>query len=126
MKKIQLLQIVKVINKILPQKPLTKNNTLKENYRVISPILNHEGKYIFFCPGCDKNHLIETKNWMNCGHKLSGPLDKPTVRGSVLYESNDARQWRCHSVITRGRIHFLEDSTHFLSGQTVELKPFEE
>lgn len=52
--------------------------------------------------------------------------DSPTIRPSVLVRTGrsvDLSTFNrvCHSFVTEGRIHFLDDSTHELRGQTVEL-----
>lgn len=77
------------------------------------------GGWIFWCPGCDGAHAIDTR-WT-----FNGDKDRPTFRASVLvYEHrNDSGYYqpRCHSFVTDGRIEFLGDSTHALSGKTVDL-----
>jgi hypothetical protein len=54
-----------------------------------------------------------TGNWT-----WNGDVDRPTLRPSVLSQGGD---WRCHSWITDGRAQFLDDCTHELRGQTVDL-----
>lgn len=90
-------------------------------HAVLLPIQHSPGKYLFFCPGCQTGHMINTNpaNGWPC-HRLTGTLDKPTVRASVLAPT---RVPRCHSFITEGRIEFLNDCTHELAGRTVELAP---
>lgn len=69
----------------------------------------------------------------------NGSLERPTFTPSIAVRSgHHASQWKagdpcwcgtdygyscyvCHSVVTDGRIAFAGDSTHALSGQTVEL-----
>jgi len=58
-------------------------------------------------------------------------LDTPTFAPSikVTYNGPDAGQGDappavCHSFVTGGRIRFLEDSTHPLAGQAVNLPDF--
>jgi hypothetical protein len=84
--------------------------------------------YTFCCPGCDCPHTIKTEPYPN-GWGFDGNQDAPTFTPSILvYPSqtlDDAGQVvatpRCHSFVRAGRIEFLSDSTHKLSGQTVEL-----
>lgn len=54
-----------------------------------------------------------TNNWT-----WSGSVEAPTLRPSVLSEGNG---WRCHSWINDGRAQFLDDCSHELRGQTVDL-----
>jgi len=92
----------------------------------------------FYCPGCDENHVVTTKWGFN------GSLDKPTFTPSILTRGghyipghtgdcwctyNAAHVddpsgfvcFQCHVFITDGRIQFLNDCSHALSGQTVDL-----
>lgn len=88
----------------------------------------------FLCPGCDKPHGIYHSN--DKGWIWNGDLERPTFHPSVLikrtmgnwkhaddpdYEEHDEV---CHSFVTDGKIDFLPDSTHDLSGQTVDLPPW--
>lgn len=59
--------------------------------------------------------------------ELSGQEQLPTIRASVLVQGGPRNQRTvCHSFVTEGRIHFLGDSTHNLSGQTVLLPDLNE
>lgn len=90
----------------------------------MQPIENSKGRFAFYCPGCSAYHIINTAKGNLPRHTITGPLSKPTVRASVL-SKGDTRIGKphCHSFITRGRIEFLEDCTHNLAGQTVDLLP---
>lgn len=55
-----------------------------------------------------------TPNWT-----WNGSVTAPTLRPSVL--TKDGQGAVCHSWITDGRIQFLDDCTHELRGQTLEL-----
>jgi hypothetical protein len=77
----------------------------------------------FRCPGCNDWHVLH-------GWTFNGNLEKPTFSPSVLVHSHEAlgdddktviTTPRCHSFVTDGRIQFLTDSTHELSGKTVDL-----
>ena len=73
----------------------------------------------FFCPGCQCTHRISTKIW-----SLTGPPERPTIRFSVL--CNEERpESRCHSFVTDGEVHFLNDCHHELAGKTVPLEDVE-
>ena len=83
------------------------------------------GRVAFWCPGCGQAHQITVSRdaapdgpcW-----GFNGDGDCPTFTPSVLV-TGDPRlpQTRCHSYVTRGRILFLQDCTHPLAGQTVDL-----
>lgn len=88
---------------------------------------------VFWCPGCDESHQIDTANW-----EFNGSYRVPTFSPSYLtwrdpnpkadpmhdlggkYRSG----FRCHSFIKKGMIQFLDDCTHKLAGQTVALPEF--
>lgn len=88
-------------------------------------LLSVEGEpdgFIFWCPGCECAHGID-KRWT-----VEGTPERPTVRGSVLVRGpagGDGANLvvRCHLFVEDGKIRFLSDCTHHLSGQTVEMTP---
>jgi len=98
--------------------------------RIAQPYV--EGLYRFWCPGCDSSHGVNKNVW-------HVDLDTETITPSVLVWShkklinedlegdaltapeNVMTTPRCHSFVTNGRIQFLDDSTHALAGQTVDL-----
>jgi hypothetical protein len=55
--------------------------------------------------------------------KWNGDVLKPTLSPSLLTWTDDVR---CHSFIREGRIQFLQDCSHELAGQTVDLLDIEE
>jgi hypothetical protein len=86
------------------------------------------------CPGCNAPHVLDTR-WT-----FTGTLERPTFRASLLVHEQLAVEGvkyvdgikpgdviipRCHSFITDGRIQFLDDCTHALKGQTVDLPEIE-
>lgn len=86
--------------------------------------------YMFMCPGCKDYHVIAARGpqaW-----KWNESMDKPTFYPSYLtwYESkgrpHERASFRCHSWITDGKIQFLDDCSHELKNQTVELPDAEE
>lgn len=95
-----------------------------------------DGQHVlFWCPGCEEGHQVTVGTWT-----WNGRLDLPTFTPSVLIRGN---QWPegeypeyhktahasvpaggetvCHTFVTDGRIQFLDDCTHTLAGQTVDL-----
>lgn len=73
--------------------------------------------------------LRGTRAGTNCW-SWNGSVDAPTLHPSVLsttqrLEGTKAVEVRCHTWITDGRAQFLPDTTHELSGQTVDLLDIE-
>jgi hypothetical protein len=102
------------------------------------------GILAFCCPGCEECHGVSVSG----DHPVwgwNGSVDAPTFTPSILVRSGhyapngvtnscwctyDAEHpdhpsgfkcMVCHSFVTDGKIQFLSDSTHKLSGQTVEI-----
>jgi hypothetical protein len=115
---------------------------------------NLEGGLLsFWCPGCDEPHSIKVHD-LSADDKThpiwgwNGNVDAPTFTPSILvrsghYASPDDICWctynaehpddptpfvchQCHSFVTDGKIQFLADSTHKLSGQTVEIPDWDD
>ena len=94
-----------------------------------------------WCPGCDEHHAMpvsKPSNGDGVAWTFNGDEEKPTLSPSILVRgtkpiSNEVAErilqgeriepipTVCHSFVTDGKIQFLSDSTHALSGQTVEL-----
>jgi hypothetical protein len=101
-----------------------KYKQLTSSKNVIYPITNSPGEYIFYCPGCQSNHLIDITPNRPSFHRLTGTSEKPTIRASVLSRGDTKNGIpRCHSFVTNGEIKFLDDCTHDLAGKTVQLAP---
>lgn len=87
----------------------------------------------FRCPGCSRAHGVQHGSDIGPNWTWNGSLERPTFTPSVLvtYDGADAGQASappsvCHSYVTDGRIQFLNDCTHVLVGQTVDLPPWNE
>ena len=88
-----------------------------------------EGGYVvFFCPGCDGGHVLRIGDGPHPRWTFDGNAERPTFSPSVLVTyggadagKDDAPPAVCHSFVRDGRIEFLSDCTHALSGQTVDL-----
>lgn len=101
------------------------------------------GRIEFFCPGCNARHAIVIPGW-----SWNGDVDRPTFTpsllsrsGHYLYGGNTPgncycdfaerhpeaakgctfKCLRCHLYVTDGRIQFLNDCSHALAGQTVDM-----
>jgi hypothetical protein len=105
----------------------------------LSPILRDSqgGGLIFWCPGCDGAHAIQHGDGPGPRWGWNGNAERPTFTPSVkvTYPANpdaseEFKEWRtvriCHSFVTDGRIQFLDDCTHALKGQTVDLPRWDE
>jgi len=84
------------------------------------------GGQIWFCPGCNKPHHVNTTSVVRWDY--NGDPDAPTFAPSILvtYDGRDAGHDDappaiCHSFVRSGRIEFLGDCTHALAGQTVDM-----
>jgi len=93
-----------------------------------------ENDLLFFdCPGCECSHFIDPHIWT-----FNGDFENPTVLPSILVKGTQdltdeqrAKIMRgekfeptplvCHSFVKDGQIQFLEDCTHKLAGETVDL-----
>jgi hypothetical protein len=73
---------------------------------------------------------VKEPNVMSARWSWNGNLEKPTFRPSILVKANytsiDRLDDICHSWVTDGRIEFMNDSTHSLSGRTVDLLDWDE
>ncbi|MCA3488688.1 MAG: ammonia monooxygenase [Rhodobacter sp.] len=86
------------------------------------------GRVAFWCPGCGEAHQImvsrdATPDGPCWG--FNGDGDCPTFTPSIFVNrpgpSFHPGVPSCHSFVTKGRILFLQDCTHELAGQTVDL-----
>lgn len=88
--------------------------------------------YSFMCPGCKERHSVVTQGagpqWT-----FNGDEDHPVLTPSVLVTGyrfvgpgDEAEPIRCHSFVgcngaQTGQIIFLNDCSHVLAGQVVDL-----
>lgn len=100
----------------------------------------------FFCPGCQENHVVSVHGEGRPNWTFNGDLERPTLSPSILVTTGHyvpghragapcwcstkdrvGEDWDfscgvCHSFVRDGRIEFLNDCTHALAGQTVDLR----
>lgn len=98
---------------------------------------------MFHCPGCKCAHGVTVNRPGSWG--WNGSLEMPTITPSILVRSTemteagwlqyeawkrdeigcpqgfDSRPTICHSFVTDGRIQYLDDCTHNLTAQTVDI-----
>ncbi|RDS92593.1 DUF6527 family protein [Pseudomonas fluorescens] len=86
-----------------------------------------EDRLYFSCPGCDIAHGVSHGNGPGPRWGWNGNVEAPTFTPSILVRYNWSDGPRvCHSFVTGGRIQFLDDCTHYLAGQTVDLPDWED
>lgn len=73
---------------------------------------------LFHCLGCGCAHQVVIN--VPDGWQWNGDYILPTFTPSILV-TGGSENIRCHSFVTDGRMAFLSDSTHELSGSTVDL-----
>ena len=88
---------------------------------------SEEGSLWFECPGCAMMHRVMHGPGAGPRWGWNASVDKPSFTPSVLvqYPWSDGDRV-CHSFVTDGRIQFLDDCTHALAGQTVDLPDWED
>lgn len=83
---------------------------------------------LFHCPGCEYSHAFRVAGEGRPMWTWNGDLDRATFAPSLLYrlERTDGGEHVCHSYVREGRIQFLNDCTHKLAGQTVDVPPLDD
>jgi len=73
-------------------------------------------RYSFLCTGCDCYHgvIISEKGW-----SFNEDMEKPTFKPSLLSITGEKR---CHLYVEKGNLRFLNDCTHDLAGQVIEME----
>ena len=85
-----------------------------------------------YCPGCRRPHTLGVRPNVSAGPswEFDGNLELPTISPSI--HANPPGQYHikqfpiCHSFVRAGRIEYLSDTTHALSGQTIDLPEYPE
>jgi hypothetical protein len=87
-------------------------------------------QYSFRCPACKCGHVVSVEGsqpvWTWNG-SVEAPTLSPSIRVSWTWINDDGKKVDkcCHSFIKEGNIQFLNDCTHDLAGQTVDLPEWE-
>lgn len=90
--------------------------------------------YSHHCPGCGHSHVYWTTPESNHHYKgklvlwtfVNNNFKKPTFTASMLVNpDNDPSYKRCHYFVTDGKIRYLNDCTHHLKNQTIEMEDCE-
>lgn len=93
----------------------------------------------FVCPGCASDghsglHMLAVNTDLHSpAWTWDGNLDAPTLTPSILTQwgmvdaaARGVAPFTCHSFLTAGVFHFLEDSTHRFAGQDVPMPDLED
>lgn len=86
-----------------------------------------DGRVAYYCTACKQHHMINISNpnlqpiW-----SFNGNYDKPTFNPSVLLTQeykpeSGKRTYVCHIFIVDGKIQYLNDCTHKLADQTINM-----
>lgn len=85
--------------------------------------LANDGTLIFWCKGCEEPHGVPTRG--SHAWSWNGSKEWPTLTPSILVHSHPRHEApdhpRCHSFVSNGRIQYLEDCTHALRNQTIDI-----
>lgn len=93
------------------------------NIEVLGRIEGNATQYLFWCPGCECCHFLETKPG---GWVWNGDMVKPSASPSLLVRSqNIGVETRCHFFVRGGQLQFLGDCSHDLAGETVDMVAWE-
>ena len=85
-----------------------------------------DGSLWFFCSGCNLPHSLNVGAGPGPRWGYNGNAEAPTFTPSVLSRYRmGSKETICHSFVTDGRIQYLNDCTHGLAGQTVDLPDWE-
>jgi len=81
----------------------------------------------FKCPGCKHLHVFWTKPFdtqqiWDYNHNPKSPTFSPSLLNTCDNPQSKEVIKRCHLFVNNGQIQFLNDCTHELAGQTVEME----
>ena len=81
-----------------------------------------------YCSGCDALHTVPVNTTAPNAWTFNGDVESPTLAPSLLVNSpnaNTEHSQRCHSFIRNGQWQYLNDCTHELAGETVDMDDIE-
>jgi hypothetical protein len=87
------------------------------------------GHYIFYCRACKCHHAVWTQEYQP-GHPFwtfNNDMEKPSFKPSLLVQTpdKDGNVQICHFFIEDGKMRYMNDCTHDLHNQTVEMEDVE-
>lgn len=82
--------------------------------------------YAHWCPACQELHdfAVDQPFRNNARWSWDGSVDEPTMSPSMnitIGPFEDGRRQVCHYYLTKGKLIYLNDCTHALKQQTVDL-----
>lgn len=81
-----------------------------------------EPDFYFHCPGCECDHGVWTTPGSHPVWGFNGNIENPTFTPSIkVTYPVKGFDHICHSFVANGRIQYLNDCTHHLAGQTIDL-----
>lgn len=94
----------------------------------IGRVLNEPGVVLFYCAGCESPHSVAVnghRNGNGASWEWNGSITQPTFTPSLMVTwlggKGEHSKFVCHSFVREGNIQFLQDCTHALAGQTLDL-----
>ena len=72
-----------------------------------------------WCPGCQKSHHFTIKTFAGPCWEFDGNLEAPSFSPSIEVKRHNGTH--CHAFLKEGKWQFLNDCTHELKGQTVDM-----
>ena len=92
---------------------------------VLARIEDAPTQFLFWCPGCECSHHLETGKDQRVHWEWNGSMVKPTASPSLLIRGGGKpKDYRCHLHIREGALKFCSDSSHALAGETVPMVPW--
>lgn len=77
----------------------------------------NDGKIMIYCEGCKQNHYADERWRFN--YNYEEPSFSPSIKVEIGHHPKPSDI--CHSFVKDGKIQYLNDCTHHLAGQTIEL-----
>lgn len=106
---------VKLINQQWVQVPIEEATHVELLFPLEEPALQKR-----YLPIQLSGSRADTNNW-----SWNGDTERPTVKPSILIQfplwGGGKNPLRCHTFVNDGMVQFLQDCSHELAGQTVEL-----
>ena len=93
----------------------------------VTTAIDGEGRrrIAFRCNGCGHHHGVPVSG--DTAWEWNGDVDNPTISPSILNRGPYPEGERvCHIFVREGKIEYLQDCTHHLAGQTVEMEDVNE
>lgn len=94
----------------------------------LGKVKDQPGFYTFYCKACKHHHAVWTQEYQQ-NHPFwhwNGSMESPTFWDSLkIVSQNKGVETICHFFIENGHIRYLNDCTHDLHNQIVEMEDIE-